>query len=93
MKEFERICGFERLAQLEQLLYGALKYDDDECSVSSSWKYYGMLRNEFNHLYFMEGVLTESEFHILADYLFDFPYSDCYNNMMTRMKVRDKDER
>ena len=93
MKEFKRICGFNRLEQLEQLLYGALKYDDDECSVSSSWKYYGMLRNELNHLYFIECVLTEFEFDILTDYLFNFPYSDCYKNMMNRMKVRDKDER
>lgn len=93
MKKFKRICGFERLAQLEQLLYDALKYDDAECSVSSSWKYYGMLRNELNHLYFTEDVLTQSEFDILDDYLFDVIYADCYQNMMNRMEVRVEDER
>ena len=93
MKKFKSICGFEHLAYLEQLLYDALEYDDAECSVSSSWKYYGMLRNELNHLYFIEDVLTQSEFDILDDYLFDVTYTDCYNNMVNRMKVRDKDER
>lgn len=89
MKKFKRTCGFERLAQLEKLLYDALKYDDAECSVSSSWKYYGMLRNELNHLYFVEGVLTEHEYDILDGYLFDVIYTDCYWNMMRRMSVNN----
>ena len=89
MKKFKRICGFERLAQLEKLLYDALKYDGAECSVSSSWKYYGMLRNELNHLYFVEDVLTQSEFDILDDYLFDVTYNECYNNMKRRMSVNN----
>ena len=89
MKKFKRICGFERLAQLEKLLYDALKYDDNECSIASSWKYYGMLRNELNHLYFIEELLTQSEFDILDNYLFDVTYTDCYNNMMKRMSVNN----
>ena len=93
MKEFKRICGFNRLAQVEQVLYKSLKSDCDEYSVTSTWRNYGVLQNELNHMYFIDGLLTESEFDILDSYVFDVIYNDCYNNMMNRMKVRDKDER
>lgn len=93
MKKFKRICSFEHLAYLEHLLYDALKYDDAECSVSSSWKYYGMIQQELNSMYFREGLLTEAEYDILDAYLFDVICSDCYQNMMNRMEVRVEDER
>lgn len=93
MNNFERICGFDRLAFQEQLLYNALKYYDDECSVVSSWKHYGVLQNELNHMYFIDGLLSESEYSILDAYLFEVIYSDCYNNMRERMEVRVEDER
>lgn len=93
MKEFEKICGFERLELQEQLLYDALNHYDSKFSVPASWKHYGMLQQEINHMCFIDGLLTESEYDILDSYLFDVIYQDCYNNMMNRMKVRDKDER
>lgn len=89
MKNFERICGFERLALQEQLLYNALKHNNSEFSVSSSWKHYGMIQQELNSMYFREGLLTEAEYDILDAYLFDVIYTDCYWNMMRRMSVNN----
>lgn len=89
MKNFERICGFERLALEEQLLYKALNDECPEFSVSSSWKYYGMIQQELNSMYFRDGLLTEAEYDILDAYLFDVIYTDCYWNMMRRMSVNN----
>jgi len=89
MNNFERICGLNRLALEEQLLYKALKHDVNEFSVSSSWKHYGILQNELNNLYFRERLLTESEYDILDAYLFDVIYTDCYDNMIRRMSVNN----
>lgn len=93
MKEFKRICGFNRLAQAEQVLYKSLKSDCDEYSVSSTWRNYGVLQNELNHMYFIDGSLIESEYDILDSYLFEVIYEDCYQNMVNRMKVRGEYER
>lgn len=89
MKNFERISGFERLELHEEMLYDALKYNDSEFSVMSSWKHYGMLQNELNHMYLIDGLLTEAEYHILDTYLLDVIYTDCYLNMMRRMSVNN----